>query len=233
MVWALEEFAAMDLYTQSSTLSRRSRRPHTTKVVDLPDEGICFPLKSESDRVNYTLEGLRQSTPPSALELPSADDLEGATVRVLPVGDRWVKLGRHWMRIHTVPRNMVYTPQLEEDGPDLSTLLHVRITFKSYDRGHIDTITDVWKPVCLTRNNAHGRGRQRFLLSISLLNRNRKSGLRMEPLSMHDNDSWICHLRDLGMVMNLPCPLMMIRHHLLEGMTASGVAKMYEAGFIM
>ena len=101
-----------------------------------------FSLKSEYDRVNYTLEGLRQSTPPSALELPSADDLESATVRVLPAGDRWVRLGRHWMRVHTVPRNTAYIPQLEEDGPDLSTLLDVRITCKSYDRGHVETITD-------------------------------------------------------------------------------------------
>ena len=129
-VWTLEEFVDVDLSTKSSTLSRRSRRPHKTKVVDLPDEGMRFPLKSEYDRANYTLEGLRQSTPPSALELPSADDLEGAAVRVLPAGDRWVRLGRHWIRVHTVPRTTVYTPQLEEDGPDLPTLLDVRITFK-------------------------------------------------------------------------------------------------------
>ena len=145
MVWTLEEFAGMDLSTKSSILSRRSRRPHKTKVVNMPDEGIRFPLKSEYDRANNTLEGIRQSTPPSALELPSADDLEGVAVRVLPAGDRWVRLGRHWMRVHTLPRNMACAPQLEEDGPDLSTLLDVRITFKSYDRGHIDTITDEWK----------------------------------------------------------------------------------------
>ena len=66
-------------------------------------------------------------------------------MRVLPAGDRWVRLGRHWMRVHTVPCNTAYTPQLEEDGPDLSMLLDVRITFKSYDRGHVDTITDEWK----------------------------------------------------------------------------------------
>ena len=144
MVWTLAEFADIDLSTKRSTLSRRSRRPHKTKDVNLLDEGICFPLKSEYDRVNYTLEGIRQSTPPSALELPSVDDLEGATVHILPAGDRWVKLGKHWMRVHTLPRNMAYTPQLEEDGPDLSTLLDTRITFKSYDNGHIDSVTDAW-----------------------------------------------------------------------------------------
>ena len=45
MVWTLEEFADMDLSTKSSVLSRRSRRPHKSKVVDLPDEGICFSLE--------------------------------------------------------------------------------------------------------------------------------------------------------------------------------------------
>ena len=57
-------------------------------------------------------------------------------------GDRWAKLGKHWMRIDTFPRNMAYAPQLEEDGPDLSTLLDTRITFKSYDNGRIDSVTD-------------------------------------------------------------------------------------------
>ena len=102
MVWTLEEFADMDFSTKSSTVSRRSRRPHKTKVVDLPDDGICFPWKSEYDRVNYILKGLRRGTPPSALALPSVADLEGATVRVLPAGDRWARLGRHWMRVHTI-----------------------------------------------------------------------------------------------------------------------------------
>ena len=66
-------------------------------------------------------------------------------MHVLLAGDRWVKLGKHWMRIYTLPRNMAYIPQLEEDGPDLSTLLDTRITFKSYDNGRIDSVTDAWK----------------------------------------------------------------------------------------
>ena len=75
MVWTLEEFADLDLSTQSSILSRRSRRPHKTKVVVLLDEGICFPLKAEYNRVNYTLDGIWQSTPPSALELPFDEEM--------------------------------------------------------------------------------------------------------------------------------------------------------------
>ena len=89
MVWTFEEFAAMDLSTKGPILSRRSRRPHKTKVVALPDEGIYFPLKSKYDRVNYTLQGIRQNTPWSALELPTDDNLGGGvtTVRLLPGGD--------------------------------------------------------------------------------------------------------------------------------------------------
>ena len=145
-------------------------------------------LKSEYDRVKYTLEGLRQSTPPSALELPSADDLEGATVRVLPVGDRWVRLGRHWVRVHTVPRHTAYTPQLEEDGPDRSTLLDVRITFKSYDRRRVDTITDEWKSGVPGEEQCSWTGTTTFLTVVSLLLWDRKSSRRKKPLSIHADD---------------------------------------------
>ena len=47
MVWSLEDFATIDLSTKSLSLSIRYSRPHKTKVVDLLDEEICFPLKSE------------------------------------------------------------------------------------------------------------------------------------------------------------------------------------------
>ena len=164
MVWTLYEFADVDLSTKSSSLSSHSRRPHKTKGVSLPDGGICFPLKSEYDRVNYTLEGMRQSTPPSALELPSVDDLEGATARVLLAGDRWVKLGKHWMRIHTIPRASGLIPQLEEGGPDLSTLLGMRITFKPYARGHVDTIADDWKSVAPDEERYSWTGTTTFLI---------------------------------------------------------------------
>ena len=44
---------------------------HMTKVVDLLDNGMRFPLKSEYDRVNFTLEGIRRNIQSSALDLPS------------------------------------------------------------------------------------------------------------------------------------------------------------------
>ena len=55
----------------------------------MPKEGIVFPLKSEYDHANSTLEGLRRTSPPSLLELPNVEE---ATVRVVPHGDRWIQM---------------------------------------------------------------------------------------------------------------------------------------------
>ena len=102
MVWPLAEFVGIDLSSKSAVLARKQRKPHKTKAIEMPKEGICFPLKSEYDHANSTLEGLRQTSPPSLLELPN---LEEATVRVVPHGYRWIQMGAHWMRIHVTPRD--------------------------------------------------------------------------------------------------------------------------------
>ena len=129
MAWSLEDFTGMDFcLSKGSMVSRKQRKPHKTKVVQMPDEGIRLPLKSEYDRGNCTLEGLRQTSPPSLLELLGLDE---AAVRVVPHGDRWIHMCRHWMRIHVIPRDAAYTPQLEDGGPDLSSLTDTRITCKS------------------------------------------------------------------------------------------------------
>ena len=64
MIWSLEEYAELDLSTNGSLLSRKQRWPHTTRVIELLVESICFPLKSEYGRINYTLEGIKQKIPP-------------------------------------------------------------------------------------------------------------------------------------------------------------------------
>ena len=51
------------------------------------------------------------------------------------------------MRIHVIPRDAAYTPQLEDGGPDLLILTNTRITFKSYLDGRTLAITDVWRNV--------------------------------------------------------------------------------------
>ncbi len=94
MTWSLEEFADMDFSTQSSLLAWKQRRLHNTKVTELLEEGICFLLKSEYERVQYTLEGVRQNNPPPLLGTLGP---EQATARVIPPGDMWVQLGRRWM----------------------------------------------------------------------------------------------------------------------------------------
>ena len=113
-------------------------------MLDIIDEGISFPLKLKYDRVNYTIEGVRQNIPPSALDIPSSDDAGDNSVRVALAGNRRVQVGRRWMRIRALPRTIAYIPQLEDGGPDVSTLNGMRLTFESFGRGHIDTITDDW-----------------------------------------------------------------------------------------
>ena len=60
-------------------------------------------------------------------------------------GDRWTTFGQHWMRIHELPRTSMYIPQLEGEGPELSTLVNNGITFKFYDHGGVYYLTDDWR----------------------------------------------------------------------------------------
>ena len=83
----------MEVSTKSSALSRRMRIHHTAKALHLPDEGIVFPLKSEYDRANYTLEAVRQSSPSYWFNLSCE---YGVQVQVIPHGGlwfRWVNAG--------------------------------------------------------------------------------------------------------------------------------------------
>ena len=78
------------------------------------------------------------------MELP---DLNEATVRVIPHGDSLFQMGKHWLRLHVVPRENAYSPHLEDGGPDLSTLVDTRVTFKSYLDGRTVASTDDWRNV--------------------------------------------------------------------------------------
>ncbi|MFM7983698.1 MAG: hypothetical protein ACKPKO_30680, partial [Candidatus Fonsibacter sp.] len=57
----MDEFSSMDLSVKESGLARRQRTPHKFKAIYVLDGDIVFPLKSEFDRVNYTLEGTKAS----------------------------------------------------------------------------------------------------------------------------------------------------------------------------
>ena len=164
MVWYLEDFVDIDLSSKSSLLARKQRKPHKTKAIELPQEGICCPLKSEYDYANSTLEGLRQTSPPSLLELPKVEE---ATVRDVPHGDRWIQMGMHWMRIHVTPRDSLYTPLVGEEGPDLSTLSDTRITFKSFLHGRTQTISDDWRDATSEVDDSSWMGTTTFLARTS------------------------------------------------------------------
>ncbi|MFM7982244.1 MAG: hypothetical protein ACKPKO_23285, partial [Candidatus Fonsibacter sp.] len=73
------------------------------------------------------------------LDLPETEDV---TVYAVRPGDHWVKAGKHWMRVHVVPRPHDYFPQLEEGGPDISLLTGRRIMFKSFVGRSIETVND-------------------------------------------------------------------------------------------
>ncbi|MFM7988461.1 MAG: hypothetical protein ACKPKO_55030, partial [Candidatus Fonsibacter sp.] len=114
-------------------------KPHKFKAIYLLEGDVVFPLKSEFDRVNHTLEGTKASGTSSALELLDPADV---SVQIVSPVDHWIQIGKHWMRVHVVPRTRDYFPQLEEGGPDISILTGQRIMFKSFVGGEIETISD-------------------------------------------------------------------------------------------
>ncbi|MFM7985022.1 MAG: hypothetical protein ACKPKO_37455, partial [Candidatus Fonsibacter sp.] len=56
MAWTLDEFASMDLLVKETGLARRQRKLTSLRQFIFSDGDIVFPLKSEFDRMNYTLE---------------------------------------------------------------------------------------------------------------------------------------------------------------------------------
>ncbi|MFM7983633.1 MAG: hypothetical protein ACKPKO_30350, partial [Candidatus Fonsibacter sp.] len=58
---------------------------------DALDGDSVFPIKSEFDRVNYTLEGAKAGGISSALELPDPADI---SVQVVSSADHWTQLGK-------------------------------------------------------------------------------------------------------------------------------------------
>ena len=60
-----------------------------------------------------------------------------------------------------------YTPQLEDGGPDSSTLIDTRITLNSIFDGRTDTFTDDWKKLPCDADGAPWMGTTTFLTSTS------------------------------------------------------------------
>ena len=93
MVWSLEEFVDIDLSSKSSLLARNQRKPHKTKAIEMPKEGIVFPLKSEYEIANSLLEGLRQTSPPSLWELPHWKKPPSELFLTVTAGFKWACIG--------------------------------------------------------------------------------------------------------------------------------------------
>ena len=60
MVWGLTEFIGCSLEKHAKSVGLRHKHPHFCDTVELPTTGLTFPLKAEYDRVNHTLEGMRE-----------------------------------------------------------------------------------------------------------------------------------------------------------------------------
>ena len=57
--------------------------------------------------------------------------------------DYWIREGRHWKRVHAIPRTEFYVPTPEDNGPDINKLLPTRYT-NIHSEHNIRRIEDNW-----------------------------------------------------------------------------------------
>ena len=111
---------------------------HQVKEIRFVDGEFAFPLKSEYERVNHTLGGLRSVVSEEA-EVgvpPAVPDLPEPTVGDLDC-DRWVRQHHAWIRFHFTPRYKLFTPVGHDGGPSIPDLTVKRITqWHLFERGH-------------------------------------------------------------------------------------------------
>ena len=112
-VWPLEDFVGADLSITSPAMAHRMNTPHLVKVVEIPSRGIHFPLREDYEKINYTLQGLKETAerqrpvdpvaePPP--DVADAQEFQGAKASA----DRWVRLTPSvWARIHSTERREV------------------------------------------------------------------------------------------------------------------------------
>ena len=148
-VWALEDFVNTDLSIGALALTHKHRQMHVVKALELPESGISFPLRGEYDRLNHTLEGLREVQHKRAQECdilaPPPDDYN-PDIEEVTSQDRWVQLAPHqWMRIHTRERRQLYVPVASAAGPDLDQLGTTRITHALFTDGTRHCFEDDWQ----------------------------------------------------------------------------------------
>ena len=143
LVWALDDFAGEDLSTDAYINSPQVRHPHRIKRLELPADGVSFPLKAEYDRKNHTLEGATERYLESTglWTLPGdAEEPADAKVEL----DKWMKVGKQWYRIHANPRKRLFDPTGVDGGPDVEQLGPSRTTQLFFSNGVSKTIVDDW-----------------------------------------------------------------------------------------
>ena len=86
-IWALEDVRDTDLSKFADALSHKHSEMHKAKVVEVHQNGIFFPLKEEYDRLNHTLDGLREVSERENSNYSGAPATSGET------GDHWTQLG--------------------------------------------------------------------------------------------------------------------------------------------
>ena len=97
LIWDLRDFIEMDLGINAEPAGFRNLTAHKVKEVDWPAEGVVFPLRAEYERINHTLEGMKERayrTPPSTLTLAPAMENGGTSVSAdsVPGSDQWINL---------------------------------------------------------------------------------------------------------------------------------------------
>ena len=120
-VWALDDFAGESLAADVKLTKAKFRDPHIVQRVELPVDGISFPLKTEYERINHTLEGATERL----LEQRGLFDVPGDHDPDEPRrgADQWLRCGNHWIRIHSNPRRRLCNPSGLDGGPDPDKLL--------------------------------------------------------------------------------------------------------------
>ena len=59
--------------------------------------------------------------------------------------DRWLRMGKLWMRVHLNTRMFLFNPEGVANGPDVSMLKGHRTTHMIYEDGSTETHTDDWR----------------------------------------------------------------------------------------
>ena len=60
-VWSLRELTDIDFHREASGYPRGIKSPHIVSALRLPEGNVIrFPLKAEYERINYTIEGIRE-----------------------------------------------------------------------------------------------------------------------------------------------------------------------------